>query len=394
MRYDKMLAERLRPCAPAMYEPSGLTDLAARFSGWRSLTDAAMTVGAARWVARSAVAQRRRDVSIGDVLAGARRQAGLTVSHVSDRTRIRETIITAIEGNDYAACGGDFYARGHIRSIARAVGADPEPLIREYDSARLTPQALDEDVTDLITPIRTHLRPSPAEPVTPAARRRRRRRPSARAVVLAVALVAGLGLAGYLLANLGLSSGAHRATLRQAGRASHAAPAHPAATQGTHAASAPTATTPAAPRVLTPASAAAFGFSGGQGDNSDLAHLAIDRNPATAWHTDWYTTAHFGNLYPGTGLLVDMGRPTTITTARITLGKAHGASFQLRAGAAPAMASLRPAAQAANAGGVVGLRLTRPAHGRYVLIWFTSLPPDPAGTFQENVYDLQLEGRT
>ncbi len=397
MRYDKMLAERLRPCAPAMYEPSGLTDLAARFSGWRSLTDAAMTVGAARWVARSAVAQRRRDVSIGDVLAGARRQAGLTVSHVSDRTRIRETIITAIEGNDYAACGGDFYARGHIRSIARAVGADPEPLIREYDSARLRPQALDEDVTDLITPITTHQRPSPAEPVTPTARSRHRRRPSARAVVLAVALVAGLGLAGYLLANLGLSSGAHRATPGQAGQASHAAPAHPAATQGTqgtHAASAPTATTPATPRVLTPASAAAFGFSGGQGDNSDLAHLAIDRNPATAWHTDWYTTAQFGNLYPGTGLLLDMGRPVTITAVRITLGPTPGARLQLRVGSAPALASLRPVAHAANAGGAVHLRITQPAHGRYVLIWFTSLPPGPSGTFQESVHGLQVEGRT
>jgi len=47
----------------------------------------------------------------------------------------------------------------------------------------------------------------------------------------------------------------------------------------------------------------------------------------------------------------------------------------------------------ANAGGVIRLRLPTPAHGRYVLIWFTSLPPDSAGTFQARVYDLQLEGR-
>ena len=59
----------------------------------------------------------------------------MTVSDVSDRTRITRTIITAIEGDDYAGCGGDFYARGHIRSIAKAVGADPVPLIREYDGA-------------------------------------------------------------------------------------------------------------------------------------------------------------------------------------------------------------------------------------------------------------------
>ena len=89
-----------------------------------------------------------------------------------------------------------------------------------------------------------------------------------------------------------------------------------------------------------------------------------------------------------------MGRPVTITAAQITLGRAHGASFQLRVGAAPALASLQPVARAANAGGVVHLRLTRPAHGRYVLLWFTRLPPDPAGTFQESVYGLQLKGRT
>jgi hypothetical protein len=39
------------------------------------------------------------------------------------------------------------------------------------------------------------------------------------------------------------------------------------------------------------------------------------------------------------------------------------------------------------------MRLATPAHGRYVLIWFTRLPPDPAGTFQASVYNLRLEGR-
>jgi cytoskeletal protein RodZ len=77
--------------------------------------------------------QWRRSVSIGDTLAEARRQSGLTVTQVSERTRIRETIIRGIEQNDFSACGGDFYARGHIRSIAAVVGADPDPLIRDYD---------------------------------------------------------------------------------------------------------------------------------------------------------------------------------------------------------------------------------------------------------------------
>jgi cytoskeletal protein RodZ len=81
-------------------------------------------------------------VSIGDTLAEARRQTGLTITQVSRQTRIRESIIRAIEQGDFSGCGGDFYARGHIRSIAAAVGVDPVPLIREYDEEHGPPGAM------------------------------------------------------------------------------------------------------------------------------------------------------------------------------------------------------------------------------------------------------------
>jgi cytoskeletal protein RodZ len=74
-------------------------------------------------------------VSIGDTLARARRDAGLSITQVSQRTRIRETVIRGIEGDDFSPCGGDFYARGHIKSVAKVVGVDPGPLIQEYDEA-------------------------------------------------------------------------------------------------------------------------------------------------------------------------------------------------------------------------------------------------------------------
>ena len=85
-------------------------------------------------------------MSIGDTLAQARRGSGLTIAEVSQRTRIRETLVKDIERDDYSGCGGDFYTRGHIRAIARVVGADPGPLIEEYDAARLPPPA--EPVAD------------------------------------------------------------------------------------------------------------------------------------------------------------------------------------------------------------------------------------------------------
>jgi len=145
-------------------------------------------------------------------------------------------------------------------------------------------------------------------------------------------------------------------------------------------------------RTLTPASAVTFDpYGDSQGTN---AQPAIDGSRATAWHTAWYTTAAFGNLKPGTGLLLDMGRPVTITGIKITLGSLPGADFQVRTGAAAAsLTDTHPVARVTGAGGQVDLRLTTPARGaRYVLIWFTKLPPDASGTFQATVYNVSLEG--
>jgi cytoskeleton protein RodZ len=72
-------------------------------------------------------------VSIGETLAQAREKAGLTVDDVAARTRLRRTLVSKIEEDDFSLCGGDFYSRGHLRNIAVVVGIDPEPLIAEYD---------------------------------------------------------------------------------------------------------------------------------------------------------------------------------------------------------------------------------------------------------------------
>jgi cytoskeletal protein RodZ len=124
-------------------------------------------------------------VSIGEVLASARSQAGLTITQVSQRTRIRETIIRGIERDDFSACGGDFYARGHIRAIARTVGADGEPLVGEYDSSHGTPQAS-----------------TAAVPGPPAPLRLRQRRTPNWGVALLAALAAAAGLVTYHLVAL------------------------------------------------------------------------------------------------------------------------------------------------------------------------------------------------
>lgn len=101
-------------------------------------------------------------MSIGAQLALARHQAGLTIAEVSQRTRIREPIIRSVERGDFAACGGDFYARGNIRALAKAAGIDPEPLVAAYDDAA---RAAAEEVAAQETAARqAPARPRPARP--------------------------------------------------------------------------------------------------------------------------------------------------------------------------------------------------------------------------------------
>jgi cytoskeletal protein RodZ len=152
-------------------------------------------------------------VSIGEDLAQARDRAGLTVAEVSQRTCIRQTLIRGIEHDDYCGCGGDFYARGHIRAIARAVGADPEPLIAEYDAAHRPPQPVTADLGQPVRPVR---------PVRIGGRHR----PNW-AAVLGLALLAVAGLAAYHL----LTAAPHPAASHRHGHRAAAVPAR-AATPG------------------------------------------------------------------------------------------------------------------------------------------------------------------
>lgn len=73
------------------------------------------------------------DPVIGPELASARERLRLSVDQLADRTRIRPHVIEAIEIDDFAPCGGDFYARGHLRTLARVLGVDVAPLLATHD---------------------------------------------------------------------------------------------------------------------------------------------------------------------------------------------------------------------------------------------------------------------
>ena len=129
-------------------------------------------------------------MSIGQALAAARLAAGLSVEQVSDRTRIRRTLVVAIEQDDFSRCGGDFYARGHLKAIALAVGVEAAPLLADLDSANVG-----------LTP------PPRASTIFQAERASRRERRSPNwSAVMATALVGVLGIAGWQILSTGTDS--------------------------------------------------------------------------------------------------------------------------------------------------------------------------------------------
>jgi Helix-turn-helix domain len=456
-------------------------------------------------------------VTVGESLTEARYQAGLTVDELSERTRIRDSVIRSIERDDYEACGGDLYVRGYVRAIAGAVGIDAQPLIREFDQERLhpangvgavgadggasgarpyvplasataapsDPPGGDPDATSLdlppvpasvplpvpasatddgqdpdetrfdlpavredpfatrfdLPPVRADhtedmmaagydlqpdagragaMAPPPDAWTSPVARadapatshrmRRGDRRlliGAAAVIVLAIVVVVVVRLtSGTTSAKnaadsssakaAGLSAAAHKSA--PAHKSAAASPTHTAAAKPTAkpVKSAPAPQPPASkPVTLLPVAAAyAFGPGGlGDGDNQSVADYAIARNPPLPWSTNWYTTPQFGMLKHGTGLLLSLGHQDTITSVLIDLTQYQGVNLQLQVGDGTAVRDFTVAATADNTGGTVRLTLRHPASARYLLIWFTKLPPNGAGQYQESVYHVLVNGR-
>ncbi len=77
--------------------------------------------------------QPAREPVIGPLIAAARNRARLSIDVLSERTRIRPHVLECIEVDDFASCGGDFYARGHLRTLARIFGLDAQQLVDLYD---------------------------------------------------------------------------------------------------------------------------------------------------------------------------------------------------------------------------------------------------------------------
>ena len=72
-------------------------------------------------------------MTLGQVIRDARIAAHLSIEQLSDMTSVRIGLLTEMEENNFSHCGGDTYARGHLRNIANKVGVDPNVFIKLYN---------------------------------------------------------------------------------------------------------------------------------------------------------------------------------------------------------------------------------------------------------------------
>jgi serine/threonine protein kinase len=176
----------------------------------------------------------------------------------------------------------------------------------------------------------------------------------------------------------------------------------PAAAPPTHGASSSSAPSAAAAVVLTPVSANSFDALGHDGGDEDgwQAKYAIDNDPSTFWHTDYYLTyPALGNLKKGTGLILDMGKQVRLSQVVVQFGASCCADVEIEIGNnnAPVPSTLSTfteVASSTSAHGSTTFNVSSKTTGRYVLIWITRLPPltGSPGEYEAQIYNVVVHG--
>ena len=121
----------------------------------------------------------------------------------------------------------------------------------------------------------------------------------------------------------------------------------------------------------------------------DSVPAAIDAKGDSAWMTDTYSAPNLDGK-KGVGLLLDLGTAQPVSAVRLELVGA-GSSVQVRIASEilPKPKNWTLLAEAQAIGTAIDLRAPRPIVGRYVLIWFTQLPPNE-GAYQGGVRDVTV----
>jgi serine/threonine protein kinase len=128
-------------------------------------------------------------------------------------------------------------------------------------------------------------------------------------------------------------------------------------------------------------------------EDPEGAPLAVDGDPATAWTTSSYNE-QFGplGLKTGVGLVIDLSDTRDVSSVDLTLGGAPtDVSLYVTEDPPTGVADLTPVASETADSEELEVALERPATGRYVVVWLTSLPPSD-GKFRGSVAEVVVNG--
>jgi hypothetical protein len=158
--------------------------------------------------------------------------------------------------------------------------------------------------------------------------------------------------------------------------------------------SSPTVTTPEpSPTPLTDLQAADLDPQGDGEENSGEAAGAVDGDQTTSWTTLTYKQQLGpGGLKRGVGLVVDLGQSSAVRRVDLTLvGQPTTLSLYLSDEVPANPEQLTPVAEVQANGAAAGIDLDDAPTGRYLTIWFTSLPA-VAGGYKGGIVDLVVAG--
>ena len=77
-------------------------------------------------------------MTLGEAIRKAREDAGLSIDELAQIVVLRSRLLADMESNNFAQCGGDAYARGHLRNIALATHASAQEFIALYNAEHST----------------------------------------------------------------------------------------------------------------------------------------------------------------------------------------------------------------------------------------------------------------
>jgi transcriptional regulator with XRE-family HTH domain len=81
-------------------------------------------------------------VTLGQILAARRGERGLSIQQAAAATRIRAHYLSALESDELERLAAPVYAKGHLRTYARYLGLDPEPLVEMLRTERQDPHRM------------------------------------------------------------------------------------------------------------------------------------------------------------------------------------------------------------------------------------------------------------